>query len=857
MFKLARLSVRGIVQGVGFRPFVYGLATKHNLKGWVCNTSEDVKLEVEGEAKAIEQFYLELKTKAPPLAHIEHTTISYHSLIGYNSFEIRHSIAEEGKYQLISPDIATCQACLSELLDPNDRRYRYPFTNCTNCGPRFTIIEDMPYDRPKTTMRYFQMCSQCQAEYDNPLDRRFHAQPNACPKCGPTIELVDNQGNQVTRSCGKGFPALRESDAIAHASHLLKEGKVIAIKGLGGFLLACDATNETVIKTLRERKGRSSKPFAIMVANIEEAKKHCYVSPEEEKLLTSPQSPIVLMRWKKDSSVSREVAPNLEYLGVMLPYTPLHHILLRDTELPLVMTSGNFSEEPIARDNDEALKRLAGIADYFLIHNRDIYSRYDDSVALVERGTSQLVRRARSYAPYPITLPFKAKQVLGCGAEMKNTFCLTRDNYAFLSQHIGDMENMETLEHFDNTISLYKRLFRIEPEIIAYDLHPDYLATKYAQELGKSGVKLIPVQHHHAHIASCMADNGVESPVIGVVLDGTGMGMDGHIWGGEFLVADYHDFKRLGHLEYLPLPGGDAAIKSPYRIAIAYILSLLGENALNAVIAVNRSPEPFASCHSEQSEESHRSGQAPQPKNLAQGKLHEGAAKQPQLAFMEQVSDIETEIIKRQMERRLNSPLTSSMGRLFEAVSGLIGIRGELDFVGQAAVELEMAAYSCHCGQRLSSVIARSASGCEGRSPEANSGRDSSLTLGTSSAISETKQSYPYRITEGSGIKIVQLSDLFSAIIADLKQGISQGEISVRFHNTIAQMTNQMCQLIANETGINQVALSGGVFQNRLLLRKTVNLLENSGFRVFTHRQVPCNDGGISLGQAVIANLAE
>jgi hydrogenase maturation protein HypF len=767
--KSASISVRGIVQGVGFRPFVYGLAVEHNLKGWVYNTSEDVKIEVEGETEAVEQFERELETKAPPLAYIESVTIEHHPPLGYKNFEIRQSQAQEGKYQLISPDVATCQACLGELLNPEDRRYRYPFTNCTNCGPRFTIIEDMPYDRPKTTMRYFEMCPQCQAEYDNPLDRRFHAQPNACPKCGPQVELVDNQGNPVT-------PMESGSNPIIAASQFLKEGKIVAIKGLGGFLLACDATDDTVVKTLRQRKKRSSKPFAIMVTTIDEAKRHCYVSPEEENLLTSPQSPIVLMKWREDSptsvGVSKEVAPNLRFLGVMLPYTPLHHILLRDTGLPLVMTSGNLSEEPIARDNDEALRRLSGIADYFLIHNRDIYSRYDDSVAIVERGTSQLIRRARSYAPYPIRLPFEAKRILGCGAEEKNTFCLTKNNYAFLSQHIGDMENMETLEHFDSTISLYKRLFHIEPEIIAHDLHPDYLATKYARELGESGIKLIPVQHHHAHIASCMADNGLESPVIGVAFDGTGLGADGNIWGGEFLVADYRNFRRAGHLEYLPLPGGAAAIKRPRRTAIGYVLTLLGENALDHGLPV-----------------------------------------------MGEADDMEIEIIKRQIERRINSPLSSSMGRLFDAISALLGIRGEIDYEGQAAVELEMAAYE--------------------------------------EEYAYAQESYPYRIVEENGIRIVQLGDLLSAVIEDLHQGISKGRISVKFHNTVAQMINEMCHLIADETPmVSGVALSGGVFQNRLLLRKTVSLLESSGFQVFTHRQVPCNDGGISLGQAVIANFA-
>ena len=760
--QLARISVRGIVQGVGFRPFVYGLATRHNLKGWVCNTSEDVRIEVEGEAGTVERFLAELKTSAPPLAHIEDITTSYHPPAGYKKFEIRPSVAQEGKYQLISPDVATCPACLTELINPDDRRYRYPFTNCTNCGPRFTIIADMPYDRPKTTMRHFQMCPRCQAEYDNPLNRRFHAQPNACPECGPRVELVDARG--------KAVPC---PDAIAAASQLLKEGKIVAVKGLGGFLLACDATSETAVSALRERKKRPSKPFAIMVTDIVEANRHCYVSPQEEKLLTSPQSPIVLLKWREGSPVSPGVAPGLRYLGVMLPYTPLHHILLRDSDLPLVMTSGNLSEEPIARDNDEALSRLSRIADYFLVHNRDIYSRYDDSVAMVEGGTSQLVRRARSYAPYPVHLPFTARQVLGCGAEMKSTFCLTRDDHAFLSQHIGDLENAETLEHFNNTVSLYKRLFHIEPEIIAADIHPDYLSTRYAQERAGGGIKLVAVQHHHAHIVSCMVDNGVEKPVIGVSFDGTGMGDDGHIWGGEFLVADYRGFTRMGHLEYLPLPGGDAAIKRPYRTATGYILSLLGEAALN----------DFAG--------------------------------RPQSAFI--ASKLETEIIARQIERKLNTPLTSSMGRLFDAVSALAGIRDEIDYEGQAAVELEMAAYN----EDL-----------------------------------KDDQGYPCPIIAEGEMKIVLLADLLTAITEELTRGVSAGKISLKFHNTIARMTGEMCRRLAAETGIDRVALSGGVFQNRLLLRKTVKLLEDSGFQVFTHRQVPCNDGGISLGQAVIASFA-
>ncbi len=755
-----RINVRGVVQGVGFRPFVYQLAAKYDLKGWVCNTSEAVKIEVEGEVEAIDRFLQDLEKQPPPRAYIEDIAVSHCPPANYEQFEIRHSVAEEGKYQLISPDIATCLDCLKEISEPGDRRHRYSFTNCTNCGPRFTIIKDIPYDRSRTTMQRFQMCSECQREYDDPLNRRFHAQPNACPQCGPSLELVDTKGKPVT--C---------PDAITTSSQLLREGKIIAIKGLGGFLLACDATSQAVVDCLRHRKKRPSKPLAIMVASIEEAKKHCYISDEEEKLLTSPHNPIVLLKWKTNSSVSPSVAPNLKYLGVMLPYTPLHHILLRETGLPLVMTSGNLSEEPIAKDNDEAIRRLSGIADYFLVHNRDIYARYDDSVAMVERETTQLIRRARGYAPYPIHLPFKSQQILACGAEEKNTFCLVRDEHAFLSQHIGDMENLETMEHFEDSIALYQRLFRIEPKIIAHDLHPEYLATKYAQELAaKSDIRLAPVQHHHAHIVSGMVDNGLETPVIGVALDGTGYGNDGNIWGGEFLVANYQRSTRMGHLEYLPLPGGTTAIKKPYRTAIGYLLALLGETVLKQ-----------------------------------------------DLPFLNKVDSVEIGIIKKQIEKKINSPLSSSCGRLFDAVSALTGVRGEVEYEAQAAIELEMLAYD---------------------------------------EVNETGH-YPFSIIEHDGISLIKLQDLFSALIYDLQSGVTKATIAAKFHNTIAEIIVELCQVICDKTGITQVVLSGGVFQNRLLLRKAVSLLEAGGFTVFTHRQVPCNDGGISLGQAVIANFWE
>jgi hydrogenase maturation protein HypF len=755
-----QINVRGVVQGVGFRPFIYQLATQYSLKGWVCNTSENVKIEVEGETKAVEQFLVDLIEKAPPRAIIEDITITHCLPRNYSDFEIRQSIAEEGKYQLISPDIATCQDCLREILSPDDRRYRYPFTNCTNCGPRFTIIEDIPYDRPRTTMRHFKMCPECQQEYDNPLNRRFHAQPNACPNCGPTLELLDANGHSIT-----------VDDAINTASQLLREGKIIAIKGLGGFLITCDATSELVVNLLRQRKNRLFKPFAVMFSSIEEVKKHCSLTIEEEKLLTSPFSPIGLVEWKNTSTISPAVAPNLIYLGVMLPYTPLHHLLLRETGIPLVMTSGNISEEPIAKDNDEALRRLSGISDYFLVHNRDIYACYDDSVTIVERGTPQLIRRARGYAPYPIHLKFRSQQIIGCGAELKNTFCLARDEYAFLSQHIGDMENLETMDHFENTIALYKKLFRIEPEVIAHDMHPDYLATRYAHEIADtSGKRLVSVQHHHAHIVSCMVDNRLENPVIGVAFDGTGYGSDGNIWGGEFMVADYRGFRRVGQLENLPLPGGAMAIKKPYRTTIGYLLSLFGEDILNQ-----------------------------------------------KLPFFKWVDSNEVGIIKKQIENGINSPLTSSCGRLFDAISALIGVRSEVEYEAQAAIELEMLAYD-----------------------EKN----------------ETAL-YPFSIVEQNGLSVIKLQELFSALISDLQNGTAQARIAIRFHNTIARMILMLCQVISKKSNITDVVLSGGVFQNRLVLRKAITLLESDGFKVYTHRQVPCNDGGISLGQVVIANFVK
>ena len=756
----AKINVRGVVQGVGFRPFVYRLATQHNLLGWVRNTSGKVEIEVEGNEVEVRSFLQELVTHAPPMARIEDIQTIFSLPSGYTDFQIHKSLAQRHKYQLVSPDIATCKDCRDEIFNPYDRRFRYPFTNCTNCGPRFTIIEDIPYDRPNTTMRDFKMCPDCEREYNDPLNRRFHAQPNACPICGPQLELVDATGKTV--KC---------TDTIKKAAGLLKAGKILAIRGLGGFQLACDATNQTTVNLLRERKRRPAKPFAVMAATIEDIIIHCRITVAEAELLSSPQAPIVLLRWNnKQSDIAPAVAPDLKYLGMMLPYTPLHHVLLRESGLPLVMTSGNLSEEPIAKDNDEALARLKGIADYFLIHNRGIYARYDDSVYMVEQNKPVALRRARGYAPYPIHLPFKSKQILACGAELKNTFCLTRDDHAFVSQHIGDMENEETLEHFENTIELYQKLFRIQPEIIACDLHPEYLPSKYAARVAAAhGLSLIPVQHHHAHIVSCMAENGVKTPVIGVAFDGVGYGTDGAIWGGEFLVADWQDFRRMGQFEYVPMPGGAAAIKKPYRMALGYLYSLLGDDfSLEGLPLANLNPH-------------------------------------------------ETAIIKQQLQKRINCPLTSSAGRLFDAVAALVGLSGEVSYEAQAAIALEMQAPDRFEKAKI--------------------------------------KTYPYTLEEQKGIIIVKLGELFSALVDDVRNNMGISIISLKLHQTIAGITVEMCRKISHNTGLKQVALSGGVFQNRLLLRLTAAGLEQAGFEVFTHHLVPCNDGGLSLGQAVIANF--
>ena len=577
-----QVRITGIVQGVGFRPFVYSLATRLNLNGWVRNTSAGVDIEVDGEQDVLDAFVKALRDEAPPLSRLDELTASFRPANGFNSFDIVHSEAVEGAFQPISPDVAICDDCLRELFDPNDRRYRYPFINCTNCGPRFTIIKDIPYDRPKTTMAGFALCPDCEKEYKDPTDRRFHAQPVACPVCGPKVTFERLKVGMLAES----------NDAIVETRKALAMGEIVAVKGLGGFHLACDATNSKSVIELRTRKLRVDKPFALMMPDLETVEKHCIVNDAERELLQSTARPIVLLKRKPESNIAKEVSPNQDWIGVMLPYTPLHYLLFAKPDLqpltfdlpPLVMTSGNLSEEPIATDNDEARERLSKLADAFLMHDRDIHIRCDDSVVrvfednrqskIVNRKSIYPIRRSRGYSPFPVKLPFDVPQLLAVGSELKNTFCVTNGNYAFLSHHVGDMENYETLRSFEQGVEHFERLFRVKPEVIAYDMHPNYLATRYALERAeREGLPTVAVQHHHAHIAACMAEHGLNEPVIGVSFDGTGYGEDGAIWGGEFLIGDYKSYQRAAHLEYFPLPGGDAAIKKPARTALALLWS--------------------------------------------------------------------------------------------------------------------------------------------------------------------------------------------------------------------------------------------------------------------------------------------
>ncbi len=750
-----QILVRGIVQGVGFRPYVFSLASRRSLRGRVFNNTAGVIIDVEGEPRAIEQFLNEIGSNPPPLARIESVECSgVLDPANYADFRIVESAQAGKKFVPISADTATCGDCLRELFDPGDRRYRYPFINCTNCGPRFTIIEGVPYDRAQTTMRNFPMCAECRAEYENPLDRRFHAEPTACPACGPRVRLTDARGSGGAHVSGEG--------AVACVRELLLEGEIVAIKGLGGFHLACDALNDRAVERLRGRKYREDKPFALMAASVNIIRRHCFVSQAEEDLLLSERRPIVLLERKHEAMIPDSVAPGVRTLGFMLPYTPLHHLLLEGLDRPLVMTSGNVSDEPICYEDGDAAERLGAIADYFLLHDRRIHMRADDSVARIEQDREMILRRSRGHAPAPIRTSFKfARQVLACGAELKNTFCLTRGNHAFVSHHIGDLENLETLRSFTEGIEHFQRLFDLRPEVVVYDLHPEYLSTKYALALDDVEMK-VGVQHHHAHIASCMADNRIEGEVIGVAMDGLGFGEDGRFWGGEFFVADFAHAERIAHLDYLPMPGGAKAIREPWRMAAVYLQRALGDDFLNLDLPFVRSLD-------------HRAWAT----------------------------------IRRMIVTGTNSLETSSMGRLFDAMASLLGLRNAINYEGQAAIELEAIA-------------------------------DRNVANGYEFGVA----------TDG----VIKAETVIQRAVNDLLNGCAPPEVSAKFHWAVAHLIAALARNVRSERRLNRIALSGGVFQNMLLLKLTRQMLATEGFEVFTHSRVPANDGGISLGQAVVAN---
>jgi len=746
-----RIEVEGIVQGVGFRPFVYQLANRHNLKGEVLNTSSGVSIHVEGIDKDIDSFCRELKKNGPPLAHITDVSDYPETMKNHTSFSIAESRPDASRSVLISPDVSICDDCLKELFDTKDRRFRYPFINCTNCGPRYTIIDDIPYDRPNTSMKHFRMCVKCQAEYDDPGNRRFHAQPNACHDCGPYLTLYDNNRKMID---GK--------NPVETTAGLLKQGYIVAIKGLGGFHLAADAENDKAVYTLRKRKGREEKPFAIMSFDVKKIKRFAVIESGEEALILSSRRPIVLLKKKEPNQLSREVSPKNKYFGTMLPYTPLHYLLMQHDFTALVMTSGNRSEEPISIDNEEAFFRFSDIADYYLTHNRDIYLRSDDSIVKRTAGETRFIRRSRGYVPVPVFLNRNIKPVLACGAELKNTVCITRDNKAFLSQHIGDLENLSTLDFFELTIRHMKRILDVDPEIVACDLHPDYLSTKYA--LSQKNVKVVRVQHHHAHIAACMAENMIDGPVIGLSFDGTGYGEDGKIWGGEILVTEKSCFKRAAHISYIPMPGSAAAIKEPWRMAASYLYDAFGKEMWGL-----------------------------------------------DLPFLKATSEDKIRFIIDMISKKINSPETSSLGRLFDGISAIIGIRNKVSFEGQAAMELEMLS-------------------------------DENM-----------EETYDYEWTSEDNISRILTAPIIKGVVSDVQNGVHPSVIGGKFHGTVIRMFTELCEITRKDTDIEQVALSGGVFQNSILLSGMIKALEENRFKVYTHKLVPANDGGISLGQAVIA----
>lgn len=753
----AKLIVRGAVQGVGFRPFVYRLATALNLDGWVSNSAQGVFIEVEGAHETLEKFLLQLEKEKPSLAVIQSLEASFFDPVGYKSFEIRPSDESGNKIVAMLPDISTCSDCRREIFDPNNRRYLYPFTNCTNCGPRFTIIESLPYDRPNTAMKKFTMCAVCQKEYDDPHDRRFHAQPNACPNCGPHLELWDDKGNVLAKS----------HEALLQAVKVIRAGKILALKAIGGFQLLVDSRNEEAITRLRKRKHREEKPLALMYPSLKPIRADCRVSALEERLLLSPESPIVLLERQtvtrgersRTIALAPSVAPNNPYLGVMLPYSPLHHLLLRKLEFTVVATSGNLSDEPICIDEHEAVERLGAIADAFLVHDRPIVRHVDDSVARVMLGREQVLRRARGYAPLPIHLQEKLPQILAVGAHLKNTVALSVGKDIFISQHIGDLETKEAHSAFHSVIADFQNLYETAPECIACDLHPDYLSTKYAQELG---TPVVSVQHHFAHVMSCLAENELQPPVLGVSWDGTGYGLDDTIWGGEFLLVNEKSFYRVAHFRPFKLPGGEAAIKQPRRTALGVLYEIFGESV----------------------------------------------SEQKDLIPVQNFSPSELLLLQQMLQKGINSPITTSAGRLFDAVAAIAGLRQQVNFEGQAAMELEFAIQS---------------------------------------AIDEA---YPFEVQQNAE-SIVDWQPMILAIINDVQRGQAIGMISAKFHNTLTEIIVD----IARTIGGQKIVLTGGCFQNKYLTERTVRRLVDKGFRPYWHQRVPPNDGGIALGQVMAAVL--
>jgi hydrogenase maturation protein HypF len=747
----ARAVIRGAVQGVGFRPFVYRLARELNLTGWVLNTAQGVFLEVEGVGASLRNFLLRVEREKPPRAVIQSMEFSFLDAAGYTGFAIRKSDAAGAKSALILPDIAPCEHCLVDIFSPSNRRFHYPFTNCTHCGPRFSIVEDLPYDRARTAMKKFTMCPACQREYDDPADRRFHAQPNACPACGPQVEFWDADGNTLASG----------DAAVRRVAEEIRAGRIIALKGLGGFHLLADARDELVVKRLRKRKQRAEKPFALMYPSLALARRDCHISQLEERLLLSPEAPIVLLsRWSPPLAPS--IAPGNPTLGAMLPSTPLHHLLMRDLGFPIVCTSGNLSDEPICIDEREALQRLDGIADYFLVHNRPIVRPMDDSVVRVVRGREMVLRRARGYAPLPVQLTQSVPPILAVGAHLKNTVALSVGHEAFISQHIGDLESGEALASFHKTAADLPRLYDVVPEIIACDLHPDYLSTKHAAQLAAETDAVVhPVQHHWAHVLACMAENEVPFPALGVVWDGAGYGTDGTIWGGEFLLARADGFERFSHLRQFRLTGGEAAIRQPRRAALGVLHEMGGAKALD----------------------------------------------QDDLAPFRDFPEDELAGIRQMLAKDVDSPATSSAGRLFDAVAALTGIRQQSTFEGQSAMELEFAVQSC------------------------------------------VTESYDFEI-KSTAPSVVDWCPMLRQIVGEVRDGVPAGVIAAKFHNTLVEMIVE----VARHAGETRVVLSGGCFQNRYLTERTVQRLLESGFRPYWHQRVPTNDGGISLGQIVDAS---